>query len=72
MNINPRLAFCLIAALGSGVASAQTDAAASVAYVYISAGTSNYVYKVSPAGSLTAIKGSPFTTAGNMIGSNGS
>jgi hypothetical protein len=66
MTICRKFAFCLIAALSTGIASAQ------VAYVYISANTSTNAYNVSSTGALTPITGSPFTTAGNMIGSNGS
>jgi hypothetical protein len=50
---------------------------AQVADVYISLDNNNttyqvYGYAVSSTGKLTAIKGSPFTTPGNMVGSNGS
>ena len=57
---------CLIAALCTGIASAQ------IAYVYIPNGTSTYAYDVSSTGKLKAIKGSPFPTTGDLVGSNGS
>jgi hypothetical protein len=66
MTLCRKLASCLVAALWTGIASAQ------VTHVYISSNTSTYAYDVSPTGKLNPIKGSPFTTAGNMVGSNGS
>jgi hypothetical protein len=66
MTLCRKLAFCLIAVLCTGIASAQ------VAYVYLSANTTTYAYDVSSTGALTPITGSPFTTAGTMIGTNGS
>jgi hypothetical protein len=66
MALCRRLASCVIAALCTGIASAQ------VAYVYIPNGTSTYGYSASSTGKLKAIEGSPFPTAGDLVGSNGS
>ena len=61
-----KVSSCLIAALCTGIASAQ------IAYVYIPNGASTYAYDVSSTGKLKAIKGSPFPTTGDLVGSNGS
>jgi hypothetical protein len=67
MRFRQKVSFCLTAAaLCTGVASAQ------IAYVYVSDGTSTNAYAVSSNGKLKPVKGSPFPTAGDSVGSNGS
>jgi hypothetical protein len=66
MTLCQKLASCLIIALCTGTASAQ------IAYVYIPTNNSTYAYSVASTGKLKAIEGSPFPTAGDLVGSNGS
>src|SRR5271156_4614245 len=59
------LSVCLMTMLCTGVASAQE------AYVYDTVAKGTYAYDASSTGKLTLIKGSPFKTAGALIGTNG-
>jgi hypothetical protein len=72
---------CLIATLCAGAALAQTSidpayqrpAATSspVAYVYVSTSKGTDLYDAASNGKLTLVSGSPFSTSGFMVGSNG-
>jgi hypothetical protein len=74
-----KLAICL-ASLSAGPAFTQTQsdeaipdttASAPVAYVYVQTSSGVNLYDAASNGSLTLVKGSPFKTVGEMIGSNG-
>src|SRR5258708_744524 len=70
------LAICL-ALFSTGAAftqipSAQSTAAAPVAYVYVGTRTKGiYLYDAASNGKLTSVSGSPFGNTGLLVGSNG-
>ena len=53
------------------VTSAATPAAAQAAYVYVGTAKGVYLYNSASNGSLSLVSGSPFSVAGNAVGSNG-
>ncbi len=53
------------------LSAAATPAAAQVAYVYVGTTKGVYLYNAASDGSLSLVSGSPFSIAGNAIGSNG-
>jgi hypothetical protein len=53
------------------VSSAATPAAAQAAYVYVGTTKGVYLYSAASNGSLSLVSGSPFSIAGNAVGSNG-
>lgn len=55
----------------SDVSSAATPAAAQSAYVYVGTTKGVYLYSAASNGSLSLVSGSPFSIAGNAVGSNG-
>lgn len=55
----------------SGASSTATPAAAQSAYVYVGTTKGVYLYSAASNGSLSLVSGSPFSIAGNAIGSNG-
>jgi hypothetical protein len=55
----------------SDVSSAATPAAAQAAYVYVGTSKGVYLYNAASNGSLSLVTGSPFSIAGNAVGSNG-
>jgi hypothetical protein len=55
----------------SDISSAATPAAAQAAYVYVGTSKGVYLYNAASNGSLSLASGSPFSVAGNAIGSNG-
>jgi hypothetical protein len=71
------LTFCLILMSGGSTfsqtqdASPETTAAASVTNVYVQVINGVNVYNATTTGELTLVKGSPFTTSGQMEGNNG-
>ena len=80
MKLSIRLAACLVVALcsehviaqsTSNEANSDATTAAPVAYVYAQTTKGVSVYDVAATGKLTLVKGSPFKTLGEMIGSNG-
>jgi hypothetical protein len=53
------------------LSSAATPAATGVAYVYVGTTKGVYLYDAASNGSLSLVSGSPFSIAGNAVGSNG-